>query len=131
MKGGTMYFILEKTEVVKLLNSLKRVLNDKECRFIFRDMKDKNFTFCYLYGISIQYIKDTLSRLEVDDFRYAVENTNPNYKKELLYVFTKQVILTNAIGDEDVIQLYIKFSLDEKKKLIITISFHEAEHDFV
>ena len=131
MKGGTMHISLEKTEVAKILNSLKSVLNDKDCRFIFRDKKEKNFTFCYLYGISIQYIKNTLSRLEVDDFVYAVENTNPNYKKELLYVFTKQVILTNAIGDEDVIQLYIKFCLDEKKKLIITISFHEAEHDFV
>ena len=93
----------------------------------FKEDKDLN-------KVMVEQLEKSIKELENNPLNgqaNSVENTNPNYKKELLYVFTKQVVLTNVIGEEDVIQLYIKFSLDEKKKLIINISFHEAEHDFV
>lgn len=130
-KGGLVIITQEKAGISDLLCTLKRLLEDKRTRLVVCNNRAKNFVFSYLYGINKSYIKEILSKLEVNDFVEATENTNPNFPKELLYVFTKQVVLVNARGEEDVIQLYIKFSLDDKKKYIITVSFHEAEYGFV
>lgn len=126
-----MKYKMDNAEVNDLLYRLKRLLKDKRTRLVVCNNKDKNFVFSYLYGIDKSYIKEILSKLEVDDFVETVENTNPNFPKGLLHVFTKQVVLVNAKGEEDVIQLYIKFSLDDKKRYITTVSFHEAEYGFV
>lgn len=122
---------LEKAEIENILITLKAMLKDSKTRLNICETRDKNYVFCYLYNITKEYIKEVLSKLEVNDFIEATENTNPNFPKELLYIFTKTVVLTDAKGEERIIQLYIKFSFNEKKKYIVTVSFHEAEHDFV
>lgn len=122
---------LEKAEIESILTTLKAMLKDSKTRLNICETRDKNYVFCYLYNITKEYIKEVLSKLEVNDFIEATENTNPNFPKELLYIFTKTVVLTDAKGEERIIQLYIKFSFNEKKKYIVTVSFHEAEHDFV
>ena len=123
--------ILEKAEIESILTTLKAMLKDSKTRLNICETREKNYVFYYLYNITKEYIKEVLSKLEVKDFIAVTENTNPNFPKELLYIFTKTVVLTDAKGEERIIQLYIKFSFNEKKKYIVTVSFHEAEHDFI
>lgn len=122
---------LETVEISQVLNTLKSMLSDRNTRLNICENREKNYIFYYLYNIDKNQVRQMLNELEVVDFKYITQNSNPNYPKSDLYVFSKTVVLTNAIGEEAIMELYIKFSLDEKNKRIITISFHEAEHSFI
>lgn len=109
-----------------IVDLIHNMLNDAKTKIVICKDRDKNFEFAYLYNINTKYIKNTLLDLKKEDLKSIVQNTNENYPKGLLYIFFKNVELTNAVGEIDQVELYIKISILNKK--IIVISFHETNH---
>lgn len=66
-----------------------------------------------------------MNSLEITDFDRTLISTNKNHLGEILYVWNPVRILVDACGMERSIQLYIKTYLNESKKLVVIISFHE------
>lgn len=117
-------------KVFVFLKLLKKIIKMPNAHINVCGHRDKNFIFYYLYNIDTKYIKHVLSTLEVSDFVSIVQNKNPSYPFDDLYVFHKKVSLVNQAGDTDDIELYIKLSIVENVNRIIVISFHNAQYDF-
>ena len=72
--------------------------------------------------------KQLLLGLEVEDFSEVRQNDHVGYEHEMLYIFGKDVLLTERFGSaEKVVSLYIKFNKLENKYVIV-ISFHEQKY---
>ena len=74
-------------------------------------------------------ISDPKHHYRINKF-IETHNLTDKYPAKDLYVFSKKVVLLNADSREIEEELYIKISIDEKGKIITTISFHPAEHCF-
>ena len=118
------------TKCENFLNQMNLMLKDNETKVDICPHRQKNFIFYYLYNINEDYVRKVLGELTISDLRDVTLNTNPKYPSEDLYVFSKNVVLLNADSREVEEELYIKISIDEKGKIITTISFHPAEHCF-
>ena len=66
-------------------------------------------------------------QIEVEDFCHSLKNTNIGYEYEVLYVFVPQVLLFNADGEEEKIDVYTKFNLIDlpSGSRTVVISFHK------
>lgn len=86
MKVVIMKISIPEPKIIEYLDNLKLKLrsNGTHLRIATRD---KNFVFAYLYNITEDVIKDVLLDLKPNDFKFATENTNPNFPTNLLYVF--------------------------------------------
>ncbi|MCE0554903.1 hypothetical protein LQK80_33105 [Bacillus thuringiensis] len=72
-------------------------------------------------------MKEILLNIGVRDFCYAVDNKNPNFAHEKLYIFCPQYELDNW-GQKKSVDIYIKMNLIENKnrnKYMIVVSFHK------
>ena len=72
--------------------------------------------------------KEIILSLEVDDFSEVVDNEHVGFEHEKLYVFGKDVRLTERFGSKvRTVSLYIKFNKLEQHYVIV-ISFHEQKY---
>ncbi len=120
----------DKAKGTAALKSLSKLLKDKKTRLKICWENDKNCVFRYLYGITNEYVRRILGELTIENLEEITLNRNTNFPKEDLYVFSKDVTLTDATPKEVNETLYIKLSINEKGKTIIVISFHDAKHSF-
>lgn len=68
-----------------------------------------------------------LMQLCTEDFCHSLQNTKIGYEYEVLYVFVPQVQLFNADGEEEIIDVYIKFNVIDMPSgsRTVVISFHK------
>lgn len=87
----------------------------------------ENIQFINEYRLSTKKQKEILLSIKVTDFCHSLNNTNPGYEHEVLYVFCPQRPLFNAFGEEEFVDIYTKFNIIEygDKKRLVTISFHK------
>ncbi len=121
---------IDKTKGENFLTILRRMLKDNKTKIDICENRDKNYVFYYLYHIDKNIIRNILSQLTIEDLRDIRKNTNPNYPPDDLFIFSKEVFLNNSAGQEISEKLYIKLSINEKGKLVIVISFHDAKYSF-
>lgn len=65
--------------------------------------------------------------LEIDDFCYAVNNNNPKFAFEVLYIFNKRCEL-DRWGELVSVDIYIKTNKTQTRTgedIMIIVSFHE------
>lgn len=86
--------------------------------------KDKNDIFSFLYQLTKREITEQLLSLKSEDFAEKRESTHPDHIGESLYIWSPIRILRAQDGTEVEERLYVKTYLDEKKKLVVVISFH-------
>lgn len=82
------------------------------------------------YVIDEAKAREILLSIETKDFSSVVNNVNPRYPNERLYIFGKDVLLIEKYSEsEKVVPLYIKFNKLEMKSgsFVIVVSFHEQK----
>lgn len=62
-----------------------------------------------------------------EDFCHSLQNVNPGFEHEILYVFAPQVQLFNADGEEEIVDVYTKFNVIDMPNgsRTVVISFHK------
>lgn len=110
-------------ELRNYLSSMKKILRSKNGRLVII-VKEKNDVFRYLYQLTKKDIRKYLISLKVEEFEEKRESIHPDHIGELLYIWSPTRILTAQDGAKVEEKLYVKTYIDEKKDLIIVISFH-------
>ena len=106
------------------LTRIKPVLLTKECVF---KQSEKNILFDRYHPLIHEEKIDIIKALVAEDCVKIEPNNNPRYAESEVYVFIKTLTL-NTFGEEELITLYIKMYLSEKRNydIVIVISFHLA-----
>lgn len=115
-------------EVQVILNKIKDCINDNQYIISQNQNRAENVQFINEYRLDEKKRKEILLSIEVDDFCHSLNNTNPGYKHEVLYVFCPQRNLFDIFGEEEFVDIYTKFNIIEykiDKKRVVTISFHK------
>lgn len=89
--------------------------------------RQENIDFIINYNLSSARQKDILLKIEVEDFCHSLQNTKIGFEHEILYVFCPQIPLYNFDGEEELVDIYIKFNIlaHQTGQRVITISFHK------
>ena len=115
-------------EVQVILNKIKDCINDNQYIISQNQNRAENVQFINEYRLDEKKRKEILLSIEVDDFCHSLNNTNPGYEHEVLYVFCPQRNLFDIFGEEEFVDIYTKFNIIEyksDKKRVVTISFHK------
>lgn len=115
-------------EVQVILNKIKDCINDNQYIISQNQNRAENVQFINEYRLDEKKRKEILLSIEVDDFCHSLNNTNPGYEHEVLYVFCLQRNLFDIFGEEEFVDIYTKFNIIEykiDKKRVVTISFHK------
>lgn len=115
-------------EVQDILNKIKDCINDNQYIISQNQNRAENVQFINEYRLYEKKRKEILLSIEVDDFCHSLNNTNPGYEHEVLYVFCPQRNLFDIFGEEEFVDIYTKFNIIEykiDKKRVVTISFHK------
>ena len=115
-------------EVQVILNKIKDCINDNQYIISQNQNRAENVQFINEYRLDEKKRKEILLGIEVDDFCHSLNNTNPGYEHEVLYVFCPQRNLFDIFGEEEFVDIYTKFNIIEykiDKKRVVTISFHK------
>jgi hypothetical protein len=116
-----------KEEVEVILKKIKECINDNCYTISINGNRKENINFINEYRLDTKKQKDILLSIEVTDFCHSLNNINPGFEHEVLYVFCPQRVLFNIFGEEESVDIYTKFNIIESvdKKRVITISFHK------
>ena len=115
-------------EVQVILNKIKDCINDNQYIISQNQNRAENVQFINEYRLDEKKRKEILLSIEVDEFCHSLNNTNPGYEHEVLYVFCPQRNLFDIFGEEEFVDIYTKFNIIEykiDKKRVVTISFHK------
>ena len=115
-------------EVQVILNKIKDFINDNQYIISQNQNRAENVQFINEYRLDEKKRKEILLSIEVDDFCHSLNNINPGYEHEVLYVFCPQRNLFDIFGEEEFVDIYTKFNIIEykiDKKRVVTISFHK------
>lgn len=115
-------------EVEVILNKIKDCINDNQYIISQNQNRAENVQFINEYRLDEKKRKEILLSIEVDDFCHSLNNINPGYEHEVLYVFCPQRNLFDIFGEEEFVDIYTKFNIIEykiDKKRVVTISFHK------
>lgn len=114
-------------EIKEYLSKLRKlIINDKYSIEQNKNRKE-NIEFIEDYKITTKKEKQILLGLEIDDFCYAVSNTNKGYEHEILYIFCKFHEL-DFWGTLENVEIYIKINMTQTWKgddYAIIISLHK------
>lgn len=113
--------------VFRLINEGKRTLA------ITKDHKirNKNKKFMRKFKLKEKDIDELIKDLVTKDFCYAIDEENPNFSNDRLYVFCEQKEL-DYFGIPEIVDIYIKLkkhTLKDNNEIILYMSFHEKERE--
>lgn len=116
-----------KEEIDIILQKIKDCINDNQYIISKNENRKENIQFINEYRLDSKKQKNILLSIQVEDFCHSLNNTNVGYEYEILYVFCPQKRLFNVFGEEEFVDIYIKFNILEygNNKRVITISFHK------
>ncbi|ERJ11081.1 hypothetical protein [Haloplasma contractile] len=115
------------SEIEELLAKVKRYVRAEQFIVSLNANRIENQRFIDEYRLTKEHQKDILLGIDVVDFCYSVQNRKPRYRHETLYVFCPQKTLYNVLGEEEEVDIYIKFNIRENANSnnVITISLHK------
>lgn len=87
----------------------------------------ENVDFINAYNIDASKRMKILEKITPEDFCHSLNNTNPGYEHEILYVFAPTVELFNVAGACEKVKIYTKFNIIKREDgdFAIVISFHK------
>ena len=114
-------------EIDVLLAKIKSCVEKNRYTISLNENRQENIDFINEYNIRSDKQKSILMQIETDDFCHSLQNTKIGYEYEVLYVFVPQAHLFNAEGEEETVDVYIKFNLIElpSGSKAVVISFHK------
>ena len=119
---------IDKNDIIQYLSEVKDAVRNNRFRIERNSKRQDNIDLFIDYVIDEEKSKEIILNLTEMDFSEIRPNDHLGYEHELLYVFGKDVILSERIGDkEKTVSLYIKFNkLDNC--FVIVVSFHEQKY---
>ncbi|EEM56131.1 MULTISPECIES: hypothetical protein [Bacillus cereus group] len=114
-------------EVEQYISEFKKLIKNNRFTISRNEKRKENIEFLEAYKINVSKVKEILLNIGVHDFCYAVDNKNPNFAYEKLYIFCPQYELDNW-GQKKSVDIYIKMNLIEnmdRNKYMIVVSFHK------
>ncbi|WP_055078733.1 hypothetical protein [Lagierella massiliensis] len=114
-------------EINGILEKIKTCVNNDKFIIARNQNRQENNDFLDNYNIRYGRQKSILLNLRVDDFCHSLNNINPGYEHEVLYVFVPSVELFNDDDIAENVDIYIKVNIIESLggNRVIVISFHE------
>jgi hypothetical protein len=114
-------------EIEKILDKIKRCVSSGKFTISQNENRQENIDFINEYNIRSDRQRSLLMQIEVEDFCHSLQNTNPGFEYEVLYVFVPQVQLFNADGEEEIVDVYTKFNIIDlaSGSRAVVISFHK------
>lgn len=114
-------------QIEEILNKIKACIQENKYIVALNDKRQENRSFIEKYNVYSTKLKAILLNLTIEDFCYSLNNLNPQYSDEILYVFVPILTLYDESGLENNLATYIKINLIEKSNsdLLIVISFHK------
>lgn len=115
-------------EIDLVLYAIKDCVIHKHFSISKNKNRQNNINFIDEYNIRSNMITSILLQITTDDFCHSLQNINPNYKEEVLYVFVPQVKLYGADGEEETVDVYTKFNMIKRSNHThtIVVSFHKC-----
>lgn len=77
-------------EIKEYLKIFKQLILEDSYTISQNGRREENIQFIEDYKIDSKKEKEILVNIEFDDFCYAVNNKNPKFSHEILYVFNKE-----------------------------------------
>ena len=114
-------------EIDVILQKIKDCVNDNRYTISQNENRQENIQFINEYRLDSSKQKHILLSIKALDFCHSLNNINPGFKHEILYVFCSQRTLFNALGEEELFDMYTKFNIIEygDNKRVIAVSFHK------
>ena len=120
--------VVDEDNVRKYLIELKKLITAGRYRIDTNSKRQKNSQLYTDYIIDEKKSKIILLDLEVEDFSHILNNEHEGFEHEILYVFGKEIGLTQRFGTEvENVALYIKFN-KLGNSYVIVISFHKQDY---
>lgn len=117
-----------RAHIEKYLGEVKDAIRSGRYTIARNSRRQDNMNVFIDYLLDEAEAKMILLSLEVDDFSDVRQNNHPGKEHELLYIFGKDVSLTERFGKATKnVSLYIKFNKLENKYVIV-VSFHEQRY---
>jgi len=114
-------------DIKAYLKELKNLVLENKYTISRNTNREENKKFIEDYKIDSRKEKEILMNLEYDDFCYAVNNKNPKFAFEVLYIFNKEYEL-DGWGELVSVDIYIKTNKTQTRTgedIMIIVSFHE------
>jgi hypothetical protein len=114
-------------DIKAYLKELKNLVLENKYTISRNTNRKENKKFIEDYKIDSRKEKEILMNLEYDDFCYAVNNKNPKFAFEVLYIFNKEYGL-DRWGELVSVDIYIKTNKTQTRTgedIMIIVSFHE------
>ena len=110
-----------------ILQKIKICVNNNKFTVEQNKNRRENIQFIRDYNLNNSKQKSIILSIETTDFCHTLKNTNIGYEYETLYVFCPQRTLFDVFGEEEFVDIYMKFNIIEYgyDKRIVTISFHK------
>lgn len=115
-------------EITEYLANIRKLINQDTNNLKIATNREVNLNFIAKYNLKKKNIIQIIRRLRNEHFQQKVVNEHEKYSKEYLYIFGIKVELTDSIGNNNSVLLYIKFNVLNEK--VILVSFHEAKYKF-
>lgn len=102
-------------------------INENKYIISLNNNRRENIQFINEYRLDSNKQRNVLMGIEVEDFCHSLQNTNRGFEHEVLYVFCPQKLLFDVLGNEELVDIYIKFNIIEgnRGQRVVTISFHK------
>lgn len=116
-----------KEEIDIILKKIKNCVNENKFTVEQNKNRKENIQFILDYNLKEAKQKAIILSIETTDFCHSLKNTNIGYEYETLYVFCPQRTLFDILGEEELVDIYIKFNIIEyeNSKRVVIVSFHK------
>lgn len=116
-----------KNQIQAILDKIKYCVRNNKYTIAMNENRQENVDFINEYNIRSDKQKSILLHLKTEDFCHTLQNTKIGFEYEILYVFVPQVKLFNAEGNEEIVDVYIKFNMIDLPSgtRTVVISFHK------
>lgn len=114
-------------QIEDVLSMIKECINVGRFNIAMNENRQENIDFINEYNIYPSKRKEILMQISVDDFCHSLQNMKIGYECEVLYVFVPRITLANALGEQELVDIYTKFNVIKGKngRRTIVISFHK------
>lgn len=114
-------------QISAVLQKIQECVSSGKYSVAQNENRAENVALIREYNLTSEKQRRILMQIEVEDFCHSLQNINPGYEHEVLYVFCSQVTLFNLDDEEKQLDLYTKFNIIELStgNRVVVISFHE------
>jgi hypothetical protein len=117
-------------QIKEYLDKFRKCILESRYSISRNNNRQENIEFIEDYKINTKKEQEILIGLQFDDFCYAVENDNPDYPDEVLYIFCKQREL-DFWGTLETVEIYIKINMIKTRSgdlFSVVVSFHKRNY---